>query len=372
MARAAALLALASALMSCTSAPPARPARHSRIAVTGKMDPATAARPRIVRRAVIRHRVEPLSIAFGHDSLWLAFMTEPPPVPAGQANTGELLRIDARSLKVTARWQIVGSPVAVAVTRRFVWIAGDAYDGRTPVWDADHVEQFTLGGVLLNNYPVAKPVGLAVAKDSVWVEYGGGSTRRAMIRKLHDGAQGHPLWLNGPGAFGTLDNIPVVACADGVYATSAHYGGRGRTSIQRFVAGRAQGTAWLDEIGDTSLSCAPGGGVLAITEDGSSAAWQLPGPWAAPPGGPAMPGRTVLPMYSYSLATAGGAPWIGMNNGLATATRIWRLDPGTLRPSRPVKIAVNVILSVARGRYLWTVGDDGSHGSRWIIDKLKA
>jgi hypothetical protein len=361
-----AALTVATAVTACTPAPPAQHARGRHSAVASEMAAAQSARPQIVRRGAVEHDVEPLSIAFGHGSLWLAFRAAPRQGPAGPADAGELFRIDARSLAVTARWPIVGSPVALAVTRRFVWVAGDAYDYRTPVWDANHVEQFTPAGALLHNYPLAAPTGLAGVGDAVWAEYGGGGTRHALIRDLHGGAEGRPLRLNGPGSLGTLRNIPVVACPDGVYATSAHYAGAGRTSIQRFAAGHAAGIAWLAGIGDTSLACNPRGGVLAITDDGSAAVWRVPS------GVMGLPQSARLPTYSYDLGTAGGAPWIGLNNNRVTATRIWRLAPATLRPGRPVTVPVNVILSVAAHRYLWTVGQDNSRPNRWIITKLMA
>lgn len=380
----AAVAAVAASLTvaSCAAGPVATPARPAATAgpsgpagPVGAASPATAAapaglaRPRVLLQGSITHGVEPLSIAFGHGSVWLAFRGAPPAGPGAGVSPGELVRVSARTLRVTARWPIVGSPVAIAVTRHFVWVAGDIYDGRPPAYDANHVQQFSLGGALVHTYDVNSPVGMVGQGDSAWVEYGGVGSDRTYLRRLHDGVASAPAKLSARDTFGAPGNRLVVACQDGVYAATANLRTQW-TYVDRFSvawrtgAVRRTGSARFHHIGNSVLGCGRRGGVLAITQSGGTLLRQLPF------GGGTLPAAVRLPDYSYGLGAAGGAPWIGLNNYRVTSTWIWQRDDGPLRRLDAATVPVNVILSVAVGRWLWTAGQDNRHANRWIIVEL--
>jgi hypothetical protein len=310
-------------------------------------------------------------MAFGHGSVWLAFRGASPGGSGAGVSPGQLVRVNARTLRVTARWPIVGSPVVLAVTRHFVWVAGDIYDGKPPAYDANRVQQFSLGGALVHTYGVNTPVGMAGQRDSAWVEYDGGGSGRAYLRQLHDGAAGTPVRLSAPENFGAPGNRQVVACRDGIYAASENLRTQW-TYIDRFSpvlrtgAVRRTASARLHDIGNSVLGCGRHGGVLAITQSGGTLLQQLPS------GGGALPAAVRLPEYSYGLGASGGAAWIGLNNNRATSTWIWQRDEGPLRRRDSATVPIDVILSVAAGGRLWTVGQDNRRANRWIITELAA
>jgi hypothetical protein len=216
---------------------------------------------------------DPAVVAVGtftvaHGSLW---MIKPGPhirvAGTVRVGPGELERIDERSSAVVARWTVVALPVAIAVTDRYVWVAGNPVTapGADP---PATVEQFDLAGGLVHTYSITFPVALAADRDGVWVESGTSSARR-----LHDGVADPPLTLSAsalPGSIGPT----MVACRDGLYVATQdtttldayvdHFGafgsgGEGSHHVLSFGANLAP-----------VLACAPGGGVMIVGGPGQT------------------------------------------------------------------------------------------------------
>jgi hypothetical protein len=359
------------ALLAAASCGPATTAH--RAAAAAKI-PASRARPVIVARAVVRYGVEPESVAFGHGSVWLAFRGgTTAPFPPGRALRGRLLRISAETLRVTASWPIVGSPVGLAVTSRYVWVAGDIFGGRPPAYDADHVQQFTVAGALVHSYRVPGPVALAGAGDAAWVEYGGQGNRHVAVQRLRAGGGGRPVRLSAADAPGGY-NTPLTACLGGVYAMSWD-DNSGRTLIDRIAAGQAAGSVRIGDLGNSVLSCAPGGAYVVVQDGATDYLWHL--------GFTVRGGRVLavvrLPGYTHGLGGSDGRPWLELDNAdvagasaSAAGTRIWQLGPRTLRPGPWVTLPAEVALSVAAGNRLWTVSPVNGPGDRWVITELAA
>lgn len=321
---------------------------------------------------MIRHGAEPASAAFGHGSLWLAFRGSPPPYPRGQTGQGQLVRINVATLRVTGHWPIIGSPIGLAVTRRYVWVAGDVFDGKPPAYGANQVQQFTVGGALVHSYSVPGPVALVGARDSAWVEYLGTGDHIA-VRRLHAGIEYHPIVLSATGAPGALDTL-LAACPRGIYAMTVD-DNRGQTLIDRISAGRRTRSVRLNDLGNSVLSCAPAGGAYLVVQVGAvDHLWRL----AFGARGRHVVAVTRLPGYAFGLGSnSAGAPWIGLYNSdlpgasvHATGVRIWQLGARTLRPGRWVVVPVPDLLavSVAAGHTLWTVSDGPA--DRWDITEL--
>jgi hypothetical protein len=304
--------------------------------------------------------------------LWLAFRGGVSgPFPPGRALPGRLLRISAATLRVTASWPIAGSPVGLAVTGRYVWVAGDIGDATPPAYDAGHVQQFTLGGTLVHLYSVPEPVALAGAGDSAWLEYGGQGDRHAAVRRLHAGAQGRPILLSAHDApSGHVS--PLASCPGGVYAMSQN-DTFGVTLVDRIAGGRRAGSVRISDLGNSVLSCAPGGAFLVVQDGATVHLWQIA--YTVPGGRVAAVAR--LPGYVGGLGSSAGQPWLGRDtaglpgtNPAAPGTRIWQLSAGTLRPGPWVTVPVEVALSVATRNRLWTVSPANGSGSRWVITEL--
>jgi hypothetical protein len=229
--------------------------------------------PTVTATMHANHGADPTLLAVGtftvgHGSLW---MIKPGPDVrvAGrvQVGPGELERIDERSSAVVARWTVVALPVAVAVTDRYVWVAGDPV--RAPGADPPAtVDQFDLAGALVHTYSITFPVALAADGDGVWVESGTSSARR-----LHDGVADPPLTLSAsalPSSIGTT----MVVCRDGLYVATQdtatlnayvdHFaafgsGGAGSHHVLSFGANLAP-----------VLACAPNGGVMIVGGPGQT------------------------------------------------------------------------------------------------------
>jgi hypothetical protein len=331
----------------------------------------------IVARVVLKQRAKLESTAFGHGSLWLAFGGGSSNYPPGRPLPGRLLRMSAATLRVTASWPIVGSPIGLTITRRYVWVAGDIGDGKLLPYDANHVQQFRLDGTLVHSYPVPFPVALAgtSAGDAAWVEFLAGY-KHAAVRRLRSGTQqGRQVLLSAPdvpSGFAT----PLAACDDGVYALSENDNSQ-RTHLDRIAvdSGRMAGSVGIDDLGNSVLSCATRGAYLLIQDGTVDHLWRLA---AGAHGRGYVLAKARLLGYTFGLGSSGGAPWVGLDasdvpgaSPEAIGTRIWQLSARTLRPGPWIDVPVTMVsgASVATGRRLWTVGQV-SAPYRWTITEL--
>jgi hypothetical protein len=300
----------------------------------------------------LTHDAEALSVASGHGSLWLAFRAGPVASADIPPGPGELVRLDASTLAVTARWPIVGSPIALVVTDRYVWVAGDVFDARPPASNANRVQQFDLTGTLLHTYTVDSPHAMVAAGgDAVWAQYGPSSAMR--LARLHDGVADAPLPLDGDFALDPAHGRPLLTCPDAVYSAVGDSVGQ-TTWVTRVVAGAAAGTVRLRQLSIPTLLCRPGGGVLVVA----------PNPPSGTTGyevfaGPAAP-RLIgsLPPYARALGASGDQVWaaVGTRPG---STRIWLADDGSLADaSSPITLPLDVVLVATGDRTLWTVSSD--------------
>jgi hypothetical protein len=295
-------------------------------------------------------------MATGHGSLWLGFAA--PPAAGATPGPGELVRVDAQTLTVTAHWPIVGSPAALVVTDHYVWVAGDIFDGRPPAQNANRVQQFDLAGKPLHTYAVDGPTAMAAQGDSVWVVYGPPSSH---LVHLHDGIADTPLRLGGANEGGAL-----VVCSDGVYVASVDHQAE-MTVVDHIVSGKPAAQVKLPGLGLTVLGCGPHQGVLAVTPDPAATTVQQL----------FVDGRDVaqaksLPGFSYAMGISDAGAWIGLRGGVGATTQIWLVDKGSLRQDRPLTIPVDVGLSVADNRTLWTVTADPQHPNAWIVIAIAA
>src|SRR5262245_52198380 len=179
---AAALVAVA-AVVALTSLPIARraPAQPlpSTSAPSGPPGPVD-----VLGLGTVHHADDVSAVAVGAGSLWLAFGAGPE-LPGGP-QPGELIRLDATTLKPLGSWSIAGSPSAIAVTSTSVWVAGDPADARPVALGANQVVQYDLDGRVQHTYPVTVPLSLAADGESVWVQHGA-ADNLAYLTRLHDG-----------------------------------------------------------------------------------------------------------------------------------------------------------------------------------------
>jgi hypothetical protein len=354
--RLAAVLLAAGLLAGCGSAPFAPAHRNVPAATTAPRPP----RPKVVAHGWVRHRSEPLSAAYGHGSLWLAFSGAAPQAP------GRLVRVSVPGLRVTGSWPVPGSPSTMAVGRRYVWVGGDFGGSHQPAYLADRVQQFTLGGALVHSYRVGEPAGLVADGGSAWIEYTRPGREQVAARRLADGSEDRPV----PMTFGitlgpSLYNSPLATCPDGVYAASISTRS-GATAIDRITRGQRAGTAVIGDSGNTVLSCAREGGVLSVIQDAATVWLRL-----------ATFGRTArvrpvahLPGFAHGLGTDSGAEWTGLDNYDVTSTRIWLLDARSFLPGPAASIAPAAALAVPAGNVLWVIAHDDRHPGRWLITGL--
>jgi hypothetical protein len=325
----------------------------------------TAGAPSILRQGSIEHTGDPRSMAVGQGSVWLGFAAPPIQSPGDSPGPGELVRLDAQSLKVTDHWSIAGSPEALVVTDHYVWVAGTAFDGRPPALDANHVQQFDLHGKLLHNYPVDTPTLLAAQGDSVWVEYGSPNVP-AYLGHLHDGVADTPLRLGGANTMHPVQG-GLVACPDGVYAASADESARS-TVVDRVAGGRSEAQVKLPVLGLTALGCGSGQGVIAVTPDPSGTDVRqlfVDG---------RDQGRTLdAAGLSRALGYSAAGLWLGQADTAGTGTRVWIVDRGALSQGGPLTVPGDVPLAAADDRTLWTLGSDprGSTTS-WTVTAVAA
>jgi hypothetical protein len=211
-----------------TSSGPVVPTTTATAEPTGSSTPSPTGVPsltalplpaRILRQGTFSHIRWPSAMAVGDGSLFAAFT----PQPNSPQSPGEMVRINAQTMAVTARWPIAAHAVAVAVTSSYVWVASDdgaVTLGQPSTVGANEVQQFDLNGNLQYTYPVNVPVGLAPDGDTVWVLFGPtpGYVAHALLGHLHNGVVDPPTGLSG-GSDPTDSRIgrPLVVCPDGVY-----------------------------------------------------------------------------------------------------------------------------------------------------------
>jgi hypothetical protein len=310
--------------------------------------------------AVVRHGVVPSTLAlattaFGQGSLWVALRSLP--VPQGVApGPGEVLRVDPRSLAVTAHWSAAGWPAAIVVTDHYVWVAGNNVLGQFPLPGDNTVQQFDLSGTLLHTYPVSGPVAMAGDGDTVWVESrwleSNDPLQPGYLDHLHDGVSDQPVQLGGEaGTFGLDEPVQVVVCADGVYALSGNVQGD-RAFVDRVGAGRPATRVSVPLAGYPQLGCGPGQGVLMVaTDTTTSSAQQLLGAQTVGP-------LVALPDYSRLIGTTDTGVWIGRSNldNNPPSTQVSLIDKNFVLRSDTLTVLGGFPTCFATdGATLWTV-----------------
>jgi hypothetical protein len=138
------------------------------------------------------------------------------------------------------------------------------------------------------------------------------------------------------------------------------------TFVDHIVSGKRAAQVKLPRLGLTVLGCGPRQGVVAVTPDPTATTVQQL----------FVDGRDVaqaksLPGFSYAMGISDAGAWMGLRGGVGT-TQIWLVDKGSLRQDRPLTIPVDVALSVADNRTLWTVTADPQHPNAWIVTAIAA
>jgi hypothetical protein len=314
--------------------------------------------PHVVAHGSLRSAREPESVAVGANSVWIALRANPIAHTGDQPGPGELVRLDARTLARQASWPVVGSPIAIAVSQHYVWVAGDIFDGRPPAQGANHVQQFDLAGHLMHTYDITNPSALAVQGDAAWVEYQYPGNAVASVARLHDGVTDPPVRLGGANV---LSRQILVACGEWLYAVSQS---DTATFIDRISADQSGGRVELPDGGSTQLGCDGGSDVLAVTtvvDQGSG------GPSIQWPGfgtGPRRP-AVALPNFTLFFGSTGPMLWLAHQQSdtsfLGSAT-----DLSTLATSGGIRVPDQGV-SVVIGQTLWTVAPDTTQSGTWIV-----
>jgi hypothetical protein len=158
------------------------------------------------------HPVNAMAVTNG--DVWLATQG------ATAGASGMLFRVDSATALTTANWSVGGTPVAVAASGDFVWVANGS--GSTSVTSPGHdtVEQFDAAtGALVHLYQVSDPQGLVANPTSAMV-VAANSAQETTISLLSDGATKAVTTLPGvlsPPVSSLSPEVAVSVCSGRVF-----------------------------------------------------------------------------------------------------------------------------------------------------------
>jgi hypothetical protein len=233
------------------------------------------------------------------------------------------------------------------------------------------VQQFddpSVPAAIPHNVELPFVVGLAAQGDAVWVLAGSPSDQRSHLYHLRDGRadldvplSGYPDPVVGRKVQTAPTNNSVVACRDGVYATSTRF--PSTTLVDHIVAGRVVGTVDLPAVVSIWLECGPGPGVVAVSGNAEAATTVRPLFNSGNDVGAALP----LPDHSEILGACDTGVWLGRSVG--DQTKVWWLDANLARQSAPITLS-RVVKSASDGCTLWTASVTPQHPEGWTLNAI--